>query len=74
MSTALEPRHVHPQQWRQAIDVSREICARFFRDGRTAEDAVRAFGLDPSGAASWARAVTLIAERQCTPQEAKQVA
>jgi hypothetical protein len=62
MSTALEPRHVHPLRWPQAVDVAREVCARFFRDGRSPADTVRAFGLAPSEAAGWAGAVNAIAE------------
>jgi hypothetical protein len=65
MSAALEPRHVRPQQWREAIDVARETCARFFRDGRSPADAVRAFGLVPSEAAGWSGAVNAIAEAVC---------
>jgi hypothetical protein len=74
MSTALEPRNVHPRQWRQAIDVARETCARFFRDGRAPADAVRAHGLAPSDAAGWAHAVNLIAELHCAPAAGRQVA
>ena len=74
MSTALEPRYVRPRQWRQAVDVARETCARFFRDGRSPADAMRAFGFAPSGAADWAQAVNLLAELHCAPQDAKRVA
>jgi hypothetical protein len=74
MSTALEPRHVHPLRWRQAVDVARETCARFFVEGRSPSDAVRAFGLAPSEAATWAHAVNLIAEVHCAPAESRQVA
>jgi hypothetical protein len=75
MSTILEPRHVRPQQWRQAIDVSRETCARFFRDGRSPADAVRAYGMAPSEAAGWTGAVHAIAEAVCAgPMPLKRVA
>jgi hypothetical protein len=74
MSTILEPRHVRPQQWRQAIDVPRETCARFFRDGRSPADALRAHGIAPSEAANWAHAVNVIAEIHCAPAESRQVA
>jgi hypothetical protein len=67
MTAVLEPRHVHPIRWRQVMDVSREACARFFRDGRSPADAVRACGLPPSGAATWAHAVNVIAELHCAP-------
>jgi hypothetical protein len=74
MSTILEPRHVRPQQWRQAIDVARETCARLFADGRSPADAVRAHGLAPSGFVDWRHAVNVIAEVHCAPAESRQVA
>jgi hypothetical protein len=74
MSTALEPRYVRPQQWRQAVDVARDACARLFRDGRSPADAVRAHGIATSEAASWAHAVNVIAEIQYEPRERRQVA
>ena len=57
-----------PGQWHQAIGVARQACARIFRDGGTATDAVRTFGLPPAndGKTDWSRAVTLIAESLCT--------
>ena len=73
MST-LEPRHVRPRQWRQAVDVARETCARFFRDGRSPADAMRACGFAPSGAVGWGHAVNLLAELHCAMQDAKRVA
>ena len=72
--SALEPRHVRPQQWRQAMDVARETAARFFADGRSPADAVRAFGLVPSAAPGWAGAVNAIAELHHTPTTIRQVA
>ena len=74
MTGVLEPRHVRPRQWRQAVDVARETCARFFRDGRSPADAMRAFGFAPSGAADWAQAVNLLAELHCATPDAKRVA
>jgi hypothetical protein len=74
MSTILEPRHVHPLRWRQAIDVARETCARFFADSRSPADAVRAHGLDASGTAGWTHAVNVIAEIHCAPVEFRPVA
>jgi hypothetical protein len=67
MSTILEPRHVRPQQWRQALDVSRETCARFFRDGRSPADVLRACGLRPLGLVDWSHVVNVIAEIHCAP-------
>ncbi len=55
-----------PAQWHQAVGVARQACARIFRDGGSAADAVRAFGLSPATSADWSRAVTLIAESLCT--------
>jgi hypothetical protein len=65
MSTILEPRHVHPLRWRQAIDVARETCGRHFREGRAPGDAVRAFGLAPVDTTDWAAAVNTVAEVLC---------
>jgi hypothetical protein len=69
-----EPRHVHPLRWRQALDVARETCGRFFRDGRSPADAVRACGLAPEGEATWSHAVNLIAELYHASAESRQVA
>lgn len=51
-------------QWHQSIGVARQACARIFRDGGSASDAIRTFGIDPSSAGTidWSRAVTLIAD------------
>lgn len=61
------PAHVDPVQWHQSIGYARQVCARFFRDGATPADAMRAFGLavkagDP---AEWGRAVGTIAHAIC---------
>jgi hypothetical protein len=73
-STILEPRHVRPSQWHQAIALAREVCARFFGDGRSPADAVRAFGLAASGTATWVRAVNAIAEHYCSAPRLGRVA
>jgi hypothetical protein len=65
MSNVLEPRHVHPGQWHQAIALAREVCGRYFADGRSPADAVRAHGLAPSDATGWAGAVNAVAEVLC---------
>jgi hypothetical protein len=59
---ALEPRHVHPVRWHQSVEVARETCARFFRDGRAPTDAVRAHGIASSALTDWAGAVNALAE------------
>jgi hypothetical protein len=61
------PRHVDPLQWQQAVGFSRQACARVFRDGGSARDAVRAFAVDAPGlgTADWARAVDLVAAALC---------
>jgi hypothetical protein len=74
MSTALEPRYVHPLRWRQAVDVARATCARFFLEGRSPADAVRAHGLATAETAGWAHAVNLLAELHCTPAASRDVA
>jgi hypothetical protein len=74
MSTALEPRHIRPQQWHQAVDVSRETCARLFAAGRSPADALRAYGMAPSGFVDWAHAVNVVAEIHYEPRERRRVA
>lgn len=62
------PFECNPAQWHQAVGVARQACARIFRDGGSAADAVRTFGLERigSGSLDWSRAVALIAESLCT--------
>jgi hypothetical protein len=74
MIAALEPHDVRPRQWRQAADVAREACARFFKDGRSPADAMRAYGLAASGAADWTQAVNVLVELHCANRDAKRVA
>jgi hypothetical protein len=74
MSTVLEPQHVHPRQWHQAIALAREVCARYFVDGRSPADAVRAHGLAFPENAGWAYAVNMLAELNCAPAASRQVA
>lgn len=59
--------HINPLQWHQALGVARSSCARFFRDGGSPADALRAFGLstDERAAKDWSRAVEAIAECLC---------
>lgn len=59
------PDHVSPIQWHQAVAVSRESCARIFRDGGSPGDALSAFGLKSEEDANWERAVDLIASELC---------
>lgn len=65
------PEHINPLQWHQAVGIARQSCARFFRDGGSAADAVRAFGAgaDEIPAADWAKAVEAIAHVLCRPPE-----
>ena len=55
-------------EWQQAQGVARQTCARFFRDGGTPEDAVKAFGLSIGEFAGldWSRAVDAIARTLCS--------
>jgi hypothetical protein len=60
------PAYVNPIQWHQAVAMSREICARVFRDGGSPTDAVIAFRpVEADDALSWERAVDLIASEIC---------
>lgn len=65
------PEHINPMQWHQAVGVARQSCARFFRDGGTATDAMRAFGAEAStaNAADWGKAVESIARVLCAKPE-----
>ena len=64
------PSHLNPMQWHQALAVSRQTCARVFRDGGTPVEALASVGI--SGAddvnwehVNWDRAVDMIAEELC---------
>ncbi len=63
------PDHINPIQWHQALAVSRQTCARVFRDGGLPTDALSAFGVmsDPAGGedVTWEKAVDLIASELC---------
>lgn len=63
----MTPEHINPIAWHQALGVARQSCARFFRDGGTAEDAMRAFGVDAATATAgdWSRAIEAIARILC---------
>jgi hypothetical protein len=60
------PDHLSPIQWHQAVAVSRQECARIFRDGGTPQDALAAFGLSVDAIANWERVVDQIAAELCT--------
>jgi hypothetical protein len=61
----MSPRHINPAQWQQATDYARQICARIFRDGGTATEACRAFGVTADNNADWSTAVDRIAQSLC---------
>jgi hypothetical protein len=62
----MTPDHINPIQWHQSFGVARQSCARFFRDGGTPADAMRAFGLKPETVHDdWSHAVEAIAQRLC---------
>lgn len=65
--SASAPAHVNPMQWHQALNVSRQTCARVFRDGGTPAEALAAFGLhlETGEKLSWEKAVDLIAAEIC---------
>ena len=65
------PNQINPLQWHQAIGIARQACARFFRDGGTPADAMRAFGIrsDAVPAADWRKAVETIAHVLCSMPE-----
>ena len=55
------PEHINPLQWHQSMGFARQACARIFRDGGSAADAVKAFGIRAEGVKDWSKAVELIA-------------
>jgi hypothetical protein len=63
------PDYLSPIQWHQAVAVSRQECARIFRDGGMPQDALAAFGLSvdvsANAGASWERVVDQIAAELC---------
>ena len=59
------PDHLNPMQWHQALAVSRQECARVFRDGGEPKDALAAFGLNADAEMTWERAVDQIASEIC---------
>ncbi len=63
----MNPRHVNPMQWYQAVGYARQSCARVFRDGGTPLDAIRAFDIceNERGSNDWGKAVEVIAEILC---------
>lgn len=61
-SSTAAPAHVNPILWQQSIGLARQICARVFRDGGQASDALTAFGLKANATISWDKAVEAIAE------------
>lgn len=63
----MTPDHINPIQWTQAQGVARQACARVFRDGGNAGDALTAFGLEAEAPRrdDWAHAVDLIAASMC---------
>jgi hypothetical protein len=64
----MTPEYINPVAWNQAVGLARLSCARIFRDGGAPADALAAFGLHSSEAATsdWSRAVASIAELLCT--------
>ena len=70
--------HVNPVQWNQALGLSRQSCARIFRDGGSPIDALAAFGLSGNApeTVDWSKAVDLIAQQLCaaTPRAMRQAA
>ena len=64
------PANINPIEWHQAVGIARQSCARFFRDGGTAKDAMRAFGVPATAdAADWGKAVDTIAHVLCARPE-----
>ncbi|MFV0298832.1 MAG: hypothetical protein ACK5JT_22245 [Hyphomicrobiaceae bacterium] len=65
------PNHIDPSQWQQSLGLSRQICARVFRDGGTPNQALLAIGIEPHADMSWDKAVELVAEAMSSQQLAR---
>jgi hypothetical protein len=63
----MTPNHINPVAWNQAVGYSRQACARVFRDGGSAHDALAAFDLEAGDVApqDWSRTVEMIAGALC---------
>ena len=60
------PRHVNPMQWNEAVAQARQGCARVFRNGGSARDALASFGLGGDAAGTdWSKTVDQIAQALC---------
>lgn len=60
------PHHANPIQWQQALDVSRQTCAKIFRDGGSPREALALFGvIAEASALTWEKAVDAIAAELC---------
>ncbi len=68
------PSHINPVQWNQAQGLSRQSCARIFRDGGAPMDALAAFGLGDRDVVDWSRAVDLIAHSLCAAPRLRKAA
>lgn len=69
------PAHINPIEWHQAVGVARQSCARFFRDGGTAKDAMLAFGAEGADSETdWGKAVEAIAFVLCARGTQKRAA
>lgn len=64
-TTYSTPAHVNPIQWQHALAVSRQACARVFRDGGSPAEAVAAFGIAAAEPLGWQKAVDQIANELC---------
>ncbi len=56
------PTYIDPAAWQQSLGLSRQICARIFRDGGTPGQALEAVGLAARKDVTWDKAVELVAE------------
>lgn len=63
------PKNISPVQWQQAMGLARQSCARIYRDGGNASEAMRSFGLGGRAhkRVDWDAAVRTIALRLCMP-------
>ena len=72
----MSPSNLNPVQWNQALGLARQSCARIFRDGGSAADALAVFGLRAPAAEQldWSRVVETIAQSLCTSTSVRKAA
>ncbi len=71
------PDHINPVEWELALSMARAICASLFKQGGTAEEALKLYdapyGRGHGGLANWQTAIEAIAYAHCHQVNCNQV-